>query len=140
MAPLLATEGLDAERLSLLAGRMARLDEAVAARADAVAAALMSVEPGVPLLRLDFGALLHEPEEIVLRVVALAVARLDVEAEGNVRLERLEACVAALLQAAQAGLPLKRTLAGTVLTLRRDLELALRLEGPRRRGVHPAAT
>ena len=55
-------------------------------------------------------------------------------------LERLEACVAALLQAAQAGLPLTRTLAGTVLTLRRDGELALRPEGPRRRGIHPAAT
>jgi len=92
------------------------------------------------LLRLDFEALRQEPEEIVLRVVALAIARLDVEAEGAVRLERLEACVAALLQAAQAGLPLTRTLAGTMLTLRRDGELALRPEGPRRRGIHPAAT
>lgn len=140
LAPLLAAEGLDAERLSLLAGRLARLDEAVAARADAVAAALLSAEPGAPLLRLDFEALRQEPEEIVLRVVALALARLDVEAEGAVRLERLEACVAALLQAAQAGLPLTRTLAGTVLTLRRDGELALRPEGPRRRGIHPASS
>lgn len=140
LMPQLAAEGLDAERLSLLAGRLARLDEAVSARAKAVAAALLSAEPGAPLLRLNFEALRQEPEEIVLRVVALAIARLDVEAEGAVRLERLEACVSALLEAAQAGLPLTRTLAGTVLTLRRDGELSLRPEGPRRRGIHPASS
>lgn len=138
--PLLAAEGLDAERLSVLAARLARLDEAVSVRAQAIAGTLLSVQPGAPLLRLDFEALRQEPAEIVLRVVAAAIARLGIEAEGAVRLERLESCVAALTDAAQAGLPLTRTLAGAVLTLRRDGQLSLRPEGPRRRGIHPAAT
>ena len=57
LTPLLAAEGLDAERLSLLAERLARLDEAVAARAEGVSAAVLSVEAGAPLLRLNFEAL-----------------------------------------------------------------------------------
>ena len=140
LTPLLAAEGLDAERLSLLAGRLARLDEAVAARAEGVSAALLSAEAGAPLLRLNFEALQQEPEEIVLRVVATAIAKLDVEAAGPVRLERLESCVSALAEAARAGRALTRTLAGTVLTLRRDGTLSLRPEGPRRRGIHPASS
>lgn len=140
LTPLLAAEGMDAERLSLLAGRLARLDEAVAARADAVSAALLSAEAGAPLLRLNFEALRQEPEEIVLRVVAAAIAQLDTEAAGAVRLERLESCVSALTEAAREGRALTRTLAGTVLTLRRDGILSLRPEGPRRRGIHPASS
>lgn len=140
LTPLLAAEGLDAERLSLLAERLARLDEAVAVRADAVSAALLSAEAGAPLLRLNFDALRQEPEEIVLRVVAAAIAQLDTEAAGAVRLERLESCVSALAEAARAGRAMTRTLAGTVLTLRRDGTLSLRPEGPRRRGIHPASS
>ena len=140
LTPLLAAEGLDAGRLSLLAERLARLDEAVAARAETVLAALLSAEAGAPLLRLNFEALRQEPEEIVLRVVAAAIAKLDIEAAGVVRLERLESCVSALTEAAREGRALTRTLAGTVLTLRRDGTLSLRPEGPRRRGIHPASS
>lgn len=140
LMPLLAAEGLDAERLSRLAGRLARLDEAVTARADTVLDSLLRPAAGAPLLSLDFGALLQEPDEVVLRVVGAAIARLGAEGEGVVRLERLEACVAALAEAARAGRPLARTLAGAALLLDGEGTLSLRPEGPRQRGVHPAAT
>ncbi len=138
--PLLAAEGLDAERLSLLAGRLARLDEAAAARCQDALAAVLLPATEAPLLRLDFSALRREPDEIVLRVVAASLERLGAGAESPVRLERLEACVAALCAAAGAGQPVTRTLAGVVLVLAGDGILALRRERPRRRGIHPAAT
>jgi tRNA(Ile)-lysidine synthase len=138
--PLLAAEGLDAERLSLLAGRLARLDEAAAARARAVLGAVLLPTTEAPLVRLNFAALRQEPDEIVLRVVAASLERLGAAAEVPVRLERLETCVAALCEAARASRPVTRTLAGAMLVLTRDGTLALRRERPRRRGIHPAAT
>ncbi|MDP3318153.1 MAG: hypothetical protein Q8S58_03390, partial [Bosea sp. (in: a-proteobacteria)] len=126
--------------LSLLADRLARLDEAAAVRSRAVLSAVLLPGTGAPLLRLNFAALRQEPDEIVLRVVGAALERLGAEAESPVRLERLEACVAALGEAARAGSPVTRTLAGAVLVLGRDGILALRRERPRRRGIHPAAT
>lgn len=140
LMPLLAAEGLDAERLSLLAGRLARLDEAATARCEAVLAAVLLPATGAPHLQINFSALQQEPDEIVLRVVAAALERLGAEAESPVRLERLEACVAALCEAAGAGRPVTRTLQGAVLVLARDGHLSLRRERPRRRGIHPAAT
>ena len=76
--------------------------------------------------------------------MASTISEQSVIAPGSsVRLERVvpgAGHVVPTVQAAQSGLPLTRTLAGTMLTLRRDGELALRPEGPRRRGIHPAAT
>ncbi|OYW63439.1 MAG: tRNA lysidine(34) synthetase TilS, partial [Bosea sp. 12-68-7] len=92
LMPLLAAEGLDAERLSLLAGRLARLDAAAAARCKAVLAAVLLPAMaavllpamGAPQLRLNFSALQQEPDEIVLRVVAALLERLGAEAENAV--------------------------------------------------------
>ena len=139
--PVLAEQGLTAERLGRLAERMARLDEAVAQRAREVLAEAMlpdgASEHGP---RLRFSMLALEPEEIALRVLALALDVAVPGGEGHGRLERLEACVAALIQAARAGSALRRTLSGCVLSLGCDGVLTLQREPPRRRGVHPSAS
>lgn len=139
--PALAEQGLTAERLGRLAERMARLDEAVAHRASKVLAEIMlpneRAETG---LRLGFSRFLAEPEEIVLRVLSLALDMVVPGSEGYGRLERLEACGAALVAAARAGSTLRRTLSGCVLSLGRDGVLALQVEPPRRRGVHSSAS
>ncbi|RYE35605.1 MAG: tRNA lysidine(34) synthetase TilS [Hyphomicrobiales bacterium] len=138
--PVLAEQGLTAERFGRLAERVARLDGAVAQRArDVLASVILSDEAGEGGFRLRFSGLTSEPEEIVLRVLALALDTVAPGGDGHGRLERLEACAAALTEAARAGLALRRTLSGCVLSLGRDGVLALHLEPPRRRGVHPSA-
>lgn len=143
LMPALAREGLSAERLALLARRIARLDEAASQRAESLLTELLLPEtlPPVddaPVLRLRFQALLAQPEEVGLRVVALALEQIGGEGGAVNRLERLEACVEALRDAAREALATRRTLAGCVLSLAADGVLTLRREGPRRRGVHPA--
>ncbi|MCO5091524.1 tRNA lysidine(34) synthetase TilS [Bosea sp. (in: a-proteobacteria)] len=133
--PVLAEQGLTAERLGRLAGRLARLDEAAARRAREI---LAEVAEGAAdgRLRLRFSALAKEPEEIVLRVLALALDAAVPGGGSHGRLERLEDCGEALLAAARAGLSLRRTLSGCLLSLGRDGVLVLAGEGRRRRGVH----
>ena len=143
--PVLAEHGLTAERFGRLAERMARLDAAAAQRARDVLAAVRTPsephsEPDEERLRLDFRALLAEPEEIVLRVLALALEAVAAGGQGYGRLERLEECVQALRDAAKADFAIRRTLSGCIIALGRDGMLALRREGPRRRGVHPATS
>jgi len=140
LMPSLAEEGLSAERLAVLARRIARLDEAAARRAQTLSTELRLPAGSAPVLRLRFDGLLAEPEEIVLRVVALALQEIGGAAGAALRLERLEACVEALCGAALEGTPIVRTLSGCILSLGADGVLALRREGPRRRGVHPAAS
>lgn len=139
--PVLAEQGLTAERLGRLAERMARLDEAAAQRAREVLAEAMLPHAATDNgLRLCFSMLVSEPEEIALRVLGLALDIVVPGGEGHGRLERLEACVAALIQAARAGSALRRTLSGCVLSFGRDGVLTLQREPPRRRGVHPSAS
>ncbi|HEY5798285.1 MAG TPA: tRNA lysidine(34) synthetase TilS [Bosea sp. (in: a-proteobacteria)] len=140
LMPGLADAGLSAERLALLAQRIARLDEAAALRAKALLPELLLPAPAGagPVLRLRFSVLSAEPEEIVLRVVALALEEVGGEIGTAPRLERLEACVETLLGGARQGARAVRTLSGCVLSLGSDGVLSLRQEGPRRRGVHPA--
>lgn len=140
LMPSLAEAGLSVERLALLAQRIARLDEAAALRAKALLRELLSPMPAgaSPVLRLRFAALSSEHEEIVLRVVALALDAVGAETGAAPRLERLEACVETLLRAVRQGARAVRTLSGCVLSLSSDGVLTLRREGPRRRGVHPA--
>lgn len=140
LMPSLAEEGLSAERLALLARRIARLDEAATLRAKALLPVLRLPPGTAPVLRLQFDALLAEPDEIVLRVVALALTEIGGEGGAATRLERLETCVASLRGAALNGSPTARTLSGCVLSLGSDGVLTLRREGPRRRGIHPAAS
>lgn len=140
LMPLLAEQGLDAARLGRLAERVARQEEALSRRAgDALAQARLpqAAEEGV---RLGFRQIAEEPEEILLRVLALALSEVVEAQEGYGRLERLEACGLALLAASRAGSAMRRTFSGCILTLDRNGLLTLRREGPRRRGVHPATS
>lgn len=136
--PILVEHGLTAERFGRLAERMARLDEAAARQAGRVLAEVRL--PDEVGLRLRFSALVCEPEEIVLRALALALDAVVPGDDGHARLERLESCGAALTGAVRAGLALRRTLSGCVLSLGRDGVLAVQVERLRRRGVHPSAS
>ncbi len=138
LMPLLAEEGLTAARLGLLASRLARAGQALEQRAASLLPALST--RGEDGLRLDFAGLCREPDEIVIRVLAraLAAAQPAETVPGELRLERLEACALALAASVRAGQPMRRTLAGFVLLLSSEGVLALAREPPRRRGVHPA--
>lgn len=135
LTPILAGEGLDAGRFSALSRRLARMEAALEERAGRLRAALASPGEAADGARLAFAPLIDEPEELALRVLAACVG--DVAAPGPTRLERLEACLEALLAAARAGRVMTRTLSGCVLSLSRSGELAIRREGTRRRGVRP---
>ncbi|CAH1671548.1 tRNA(Ile)-lysidine synthase [Hyphomicrobiales bacterium] len=141
IVPVLAEEGIALERFGRLAQRISRLDEAASRRAqDVLAAVRMAAEVGAAEVRLDFAALMAEPEEIVLRVLGLALGEVVPAGGGYARLERLEDCAEALCEAARAGSAIRRTLSGCMVSLGRDGTLVLRREGPRRRGVHPATS
>lgn len=139
LMPELAREGLGAARLGLLAERLARADAALQRRAAQMFAAVSTSEEG-DARRLDLAALCREPDEIVIRVLALALAaaRADEACEPPPRLARLEDCALALAAAARAGRALRRTLGGFRLSLSQGGQLTLSREGERRRGVHPA--
>jgi tRNA(Ile)-lysidine synthase len=133
LMPDLEEQGLDAARLSRLARRLRRADEAL----DAIATAAFG-RLGRPLpegaVALDGRALAAEQDEIALRVLALTLR------QGNpapIRLERLEACFAAISAALSAREALRRTLAGRQITVARDGQIRVAPEPPRRRGRAP---
>lgn len=138
LMPSLAKTGLDAGRLGALARRAARMDDAVSALAARAFAVTLMPGMGAGSIALRFSALRDEPEEIALRVLDLALDQLA--GDRLARLERLETCLQALLEAASAGIATTRTLSGCVLSLRRDGVLVLRREALRKRGVHRAAS
>jgi len=140
LLPELAEAGLSAGRLGLLAGRLARADEAL----DRLAVrALATLPAGDEAGRrwFDFARLCLEPEEIIIRGLAIVLTAAqdgDEEADVPLRLARLEDCAQALIVAAREGRALRRTLGGFRLLLAGDGVLTLMREGRRRRGVHPA--
>lgn len=140
LMPVLAAEGLTAERLALLAARLARMDEAIAQRVACLLPELWLAAGEGGCLRMRFAALAAEPDEILLRGVAAALERATGRAAADwPRLERLEACAFALRDAARQGAAIRRTLSGCVLSLGRDGVLTLTPEPIRRRGIHPAS-
>jgi tRNA(Ile)-lysidine synthase len=130
--PLLAAEGLTAERLVRFSERMRQADEALEAKA------LQAWERAQPVaadggLSFQAGPLAQEPFEIAVRMLELALDRAGLALE-NSRLQRLEACTEHLRRAVREGAALRLTVAGALVRLDRSGKLAIRPEPPRRRG------
>jgi len=115
LMPGLAEEGLTAARLALLARRIRRAETALQA-AVGQAADHLAWSPAADGLRIEFGAgeFRQLPEEIALRLLGRAIAQ--VGDEGPVELGKLERLFAELGEQAGSA-PIRRTLAGAVLTL-----------------------
>jgi tRNA(Ile)-lysidine synthase len=132
LMPLLAAEGLDAERLARFAERASRTEEALDLKArEALERAGPVLEAGN--LAFQAGILANEPFEIALRVLVQAISRTGVRLE-NSRLNRLEACVERLREALRAGEDLSLTVAGALVRLDRAGLVSIGPEPPRRRG------
>ncbi|TXN20010.1 ATP-binding protein, partial [Methylobacterium sp. WL9] len=134
LMPQLATEGLTAERLTRLAGRLARDETALA---QAAAGLLDSVRRPAPsgTLILDGQALLAAPEALALRVLDLALEAVQPDPCLAVprRLERLERLVLDALRPALAkGERLRRTLRGAMIETAPDGTIRVAPAPPRR--------
>jgi tRNA(Ile)-lysidine synthase len=131
LSGLLAREGLDRGGLLKLGRRAARAEAALAMRARMMRDRLPARrEPGA--FAADVSALAREPDEIVLRVLAIELKLLG---SGKLlRLERLEFLAERLAQALRAGMGYGATLGGTVLRLNSNRTLFIVKEKARRRG------
>lgn len=117
--PVLAKEGLSAQRLSLLAKRIRRAEAALAA---AVIKAAKEVSRGPrgelwsegTRIALDAAGFFRLPEEVALRLLGRAVGHAG--SEGPVELGKLEALHAALRARQGSDSPLRRTLAGAMIS------------------------
>jgi tRNA(Ile)-lysidine synthase len=119
LMPALAGEGLDARRFALLARRARRADAAIELTVDAAAAALSDrLWPPIGPITLAAKGFAALPAEVALRLLGRAITR--VGDEGPVELAKLEALSAALAEALVRSVPFRRTLAGAVVTLRRN--------------------
>jgi tRNA(Ile)-lysidine synthase len=131
LMPRLASEGLDAARLSLLARRLRRADAAIEAAVDD-AMAFLHLPQGVSectLMRFDARPYFRLPAEIGLRLLGRAIdAAGD---EGPVELAKLEALKTALDHAHVTGIGLRRTLAGALVTLAKG-QITVERAPPRR--------
>jgi tRNA(Ile)-lysidine synthase len=111
---LLAREGLDAQRLSLLALRMRRADAAIEAIVN-VLTPVATRSLGPPgAVAIDAAVLGTLPAEVALRLMGRAIA--NVGDEGPVELGKLEAFMAALAASGTAS-RFRRTLAGAMVTV-----------------------
>ena len=111
LMPELAREGLDAERLSLLARRLKRADMAIEAVVD-VAEAGLALGANI----FDAVGFSQLPGEVALRLIGRTVAR--VGDERPVELAKLEALMTALDAAQRSASPrFRRSLAGALVTL-----------------------
>jgi tRNA(Ile)-lysidine synthase len=132
LMPLLAAEGLTAERLARLAERAAQADEALDLKArEALDRSEPRLEPGI--LSFQAKILTDEPFDIALRVLEMALTQAGLHLE-NSRLHRLEACTERLRQAAGAGETLSLTIAGAHLRLTQSGRVSVGPEPPRQRG------
>jgi len=132
LMPALAREGLDAKSLARLAARMRRA-EATIEFAVAAARAALTPEPWRERGPIVFEAVRFNdlPAEVALRLLSRAIAYAG--NEGPVELGKLELLWEALRQ---AHAPLRRTLAGALVTLTTD-RLTVERAPPRRHRVLP---
>ena len=128
LAPLLAAQGLDRAALTRLGRRARRATAALDhfAQATGRTACIDSDEAGARFRAAD---LRQAPEEIVLRLLAMEIARLAPAAQ--LRLERLERLGQSLIHALADDRKWRTTLAG-VLIETRNCELIMRRAPPRR--------
>jgi tRNA(Ile)-lysidine synthase len=131
LMPLLAAEGLTAERLTRLASRVLRTEIALY---ETLNAALLKFAPGPwpeqGPVAIDVGEFQRLPEEIGLRMLERIINW--VGNEGPAELGKLEALYEALMDAVDFG-RFRRTLAGAVVTLDKA---KIRIErAPRRRSA-----
>jgi tRNA(Ile)-lysidine synthase len=132
--PSLENEGLNAERLALLARRVRRADAALEAVVDAAMAALSPAAGlGAGPIAFPVARLAQLPDEVSLRLLGRAIARCG--DEGPVELGKLETLHAGLCADVASSLGrarFRRTLAGAVVTRQGDSLLIER--APARRG------
>ncbi|MGL4974501.1 MAG: tRNA lysidine(34) synthetase TilS [Bosea sp. (in: a-proteobacteria)] len=141
LMPELAKEGLDSGRLGTLARRLARAEDALKQRAEAVFTASCK-DQADGRLTLDSGFLTQEPAEIRLRVLGLALGAVTPACHSGqyeARLERLESCQEALNAAALAGQATQRTLQNCTLKLTARGELRIAPAPARHRGINENA-
>jgi tRNA(Ile)-lysidine synthase len=139
LMPLLAAEGLDAGRLARLAERMARAEEALDRTAQ-ITFARVAGRSGAGIV-LDLRRLAAEPADIILRVLKRALSAVSCGGDApQLRLERLEDCMDALLQGLGSGTAVRRTLAGCRVRLHASGSLTISPEGVRHRGRREALT
>lgn len=139
LMPLLAREGLSAERLALFARRMAEAELALQQTAHVAVreAGFVQKRPG---WLLDARHLFKHPDALVVRAFAniLAIDADETAGSHGPRLARIEICVAAMRTALTEGSAVTRTLGGQLLALKKNGQLAGSPEGVRRRGcVNP---
>lgn len=133
LMPVLAREGLDAERLAALAERLARADEALDDKAEGAYALVDLTGEADSTLILDGHLLFQEPFEIILRVFLRALAHFGYDRSYH-RLQRVENCVSAFREASSVGRALRRTISGTLISLDRGGKLVIEAEPVRKRG------
>lgn len=130
--PALEREGLSAERLALLSQRLRRADAAIEeVVARAIHAVSLSAWGEEARVQLDPERLFALPEEVVLRLMGRAIAR--VGNEGPVELAKLESLCAAIVAERQST-GLRRTLAGALVILGRGRLVIERAPARRTRG------
>jgi len=140
LMPALAGEGLDARRLALLARRARRAEGAIEFAVDAATAALLDgVWPARGPITMAADGFARLPAEIALRLLGRAITW--VGDEGPVELAKLESLAEALdgsfAQAIAPSARFRRTLAGAVVTLRRNQLIVERAPARRNRGGLP---
>jgi tRNA(Ile)-lysidine synthase len=131
LMPELAKEGCDARNLVRFASRLARANQALEAVADAAARALVRLDPHSSRFELDAELFFTIPDEIRLRVLTRAIDAAG--REGPAELGKVETLLEQLDEArkGQKTLVFKRTLAGSVVSLGRNL-LSVSPAPPRR--------
>ncbi len=129
----LAREGLDAQRLALLARRLKRADTAIEAAVNRAVAELLLELPASGAVAMEARRFAGLPAEIALRLLGRAVT--NAGDEGPVELGKLETLKSALDDAqARGDGRFRRTLAGAVVTLA-GRQIIVERAPPRRRKV-----
>jgi tRNA(Ile)-lysidine synthase len=131
MMRVLAGEGLTAERLAVVAQRLQRAEDALEQQAKAAEASLFRDE-GPGAVAMEAAAFLAQPEEIRVRLLLLAAARVAKSDDGHLRLERAETAQRRIVAAAP-GARLRMSFGGALLSVSKGL-LVVSREPERRRG------